>query len=336
MVRSLALMVASLGLVGCASTSPTARRATIPVGSASAQRGSDTTGVWDWMFSSRDDQGDERLEQEEWHLTQKGSHVSGYYLRKVTMLSVDERLFRCNQRLGFTKVTRVTVDGRVAGERIELREVGFEAKPGPCDDGARQLVQYQGLLQGPVLVLKWGPDAGQRLTRRLDNGQPPLLQAADFQAEPGNNPWQRASNAPGLTMPVDGVWEWELRSIDADGDERWEREEWHLTETEEGIVGFYDRSVKRVRAEGTFEQVAKTCKTDHFETTTRYTVRGVRSGGSFSLREVDYAARASDCDNAMRRLDNYQGHITDPDSLVLSWGPGNQLLRRKAAASASR
>ena len=33
--------------------------------------------------------------------------------------------------------------------------------------------------------------------------------------------------------------------------------------------------------------------------------------------------------HAMRRLDTYQGHLADGESLVLSWGPGNQLLRRK-------
>src|SRR4051812_13948637 len=185
MARSLALVFASLGLVGCA-TGPgasTSQRSTMASGNPAVRGGLDASGVWDWMFSSRDDQGDERLEQEEWHLTQKSGRVQGYYLRKVTMLSVDERLFKCNQRLGFTKVTKVTVDGQVAGNTVDLREVGYEAKPGPCDDGARQLVQYQGMIQGPILLLKWGPDAGQRLTRRLDNGQPPLLQAADFQPD---------------------------------------------------------------------------------------------------------------------------------------------------------
>jgi hypothetical protein len=331
MARSLALVFASLGLVGCATgpgASTSAQRSTMASGNA-AVRGLDASGVWDWMFSSRDDQGDERLEQEEWHLTQKGARVQGYYLRKVTMLSVDERLFKCNQRLGFTKVTKVTVDGQVSGTTVELHEVGFEAKPGPCDDGARQLVQYQGMIQGPILLLKWGPDAGQRLTRRLDNGQPPLLQAADFQPDTSRGGVQRASMNPGLSIPVNGTWEWELRSIDADGDERFEREEWHLSESEDGIVGYYDRTVRRERAEGTFEQVAKSCKTNKFETTTRYQLRGVRTGGNFSVREVNYEATPSPCDNAQRRLDNYSGQVTDPDSLSLSWGPGYQLLRRK-------
>ena len=333
MSRTLALAVASLGLVGCAGTTPISHRASnAPTAQFSSKStGNDASGVWDWMFSSRDDQGDERLEQEEWHLAQHNGKLEGYYDRKVTMLSVDERLFRCNQRLGFTKVTRVRVSGTVASGKIALREVAFEAKPGPCDDGARQLVEYSGTMDGTgqMLQLRWAPGAGQMLRRRLDN-QPPLLQAVDFNADSREPNYRRASTSPGVSMPVDGTWEWELRSIDADGDERYEREEWHLTETEDGVQGYYDRTVKRVRAEGTFEAVVQPkCKTSQFETSTRYTVRGQRFGEKVMLNEVDYQANKSDCDNGFRRLDRYSGSIADPESLVLSWGQGNQLLRRK-------
>jgi len=332
MVRSLALAFASLGLVGCATAPAPHRASATPAAFASktAPLG-DASGVWDWIYSSRDDQGDERLEQEEWHLVQQRSgKLEGYYDRKVTMLSVDERLFRCNQRLGFTKVTRVRVSGTVSSGKINLREIAFEAKPGPCDDGARQLVEYSGVIDGTgqMLQLRWAPGAGQMLRRRLDN-QPPLLQAVDFQLDSREPGVRRASTGPGVSMPVDGTWEWELRSIDADGDERYEREEWHLMETEDGVQGYYDRTVRRVRAEGTFEQSIPNCKQGQYETATRYTVKGQRFGEKLMLREVDYAAQRSACDNAFRRLDNYSGSIADPDSLVLSWGQGNQLLRRK-------
>ena len=139
-LASLAVAVAS---TGCAGT--IARRAATPPATARASAsdfGSDATGTWDWMFRSTDDQGDMRVEQEEWHLSQRGARIEGYYDRAVTMMSVDERLFRCNQRLGFTKTTRVRIAGQIEGDRIVLREVGFEAKPGPCDDGARNLVAY--------------------------------------------------------------------------------------------------------------------------------------------------------------------------------------------------
>jgi len=281
----------------------------------------DASGIWDWMFRSTDDQGDMRVEQEEWHLLQRGSRVEGYYDRAVTMMSVDERLFRCNQKLGFTKMTRVRVSGQVEGDRVMLREVGFEAKPGPCDDGARNLVAYVGVLRGSTLALRWGPEAGQTLVRRSDGGHSPLATVGDGMADV-----RQASMAPESNTPVGGTWMWELRSIDAEGDERMEREEWHLTESNDGIGGYYDRTVARVRGDGS----NFTCNAaPRYETTTRYSVSGQRFGDKLMLTEVDYKAEPSRCDNALRRLDSYQGHVADPDSLVLSWGPGNQLLHRK-------
>jgi hypothetical protein len=272
------------------------------------------------MFRSTDDQGDMRVEQEEWHLQQKGAHIDGYYDRAVTMMSVDERLFRCNQRLGFTKTTRVRVAGQIEGDRIVLREVGFEAKPGPCDDGARNLVAYIGVLRGATLALRWGPEAGQTLVRRTDGGHTPLAPA-----EMGGDV-QQASMQTTDAGPLGGTWVWELRSIDAEGDERLEREEWHLNESADGLSGYYDRTVARVRGDGT----NFVCNGQpRYETTTRYNVSGQRFGDKLTLTETDYKASRSPCDNALRRLDTYQGHVADADSLILSWGPGNQLLRRK-------
>ena len=126
--------------------------------------------------------------------------------------------------------------------------------------------------------------------------------------------------------PVDGAWVWELRTIDAEGDERIEREEWHLAESPEGLTGYYDRIVSRERGDGS----NFSCNGQpRYETVTRYTVSGQRFGEKLTLTETDYKAQHNPCDNALRRLDTYQGHVADGDSLILSWGPGNQLLRRK-------
>jgi hypothetical protein len=271
------------------------------------------------MFRSTDDQGDMRVEQEEWHLMQKGTRIEGYYDRAVTMMSVDERLFRCNQRLGFTKTTRVRVAGQIEGDRVLLREVGFEAKPGPCDDGARNLVAYIGTLRGATLALRWGPEAGQTLVRRSDGGHAPLVPASEGDGV-------RQASMQDAATPLGGTWLWELRSIDAEGDERTEREEWHLTENADGVGGYYDRIVGRVRGDGgNFS-----CNNQpSYETTTRYNISGQRFGEKITLTETDYKASRGPCDNALRRLDSYQGHVADGDSLILSWGPGNQLLRRK-------
>jgi hypothetical protein len=313
--------LASLAVVGgggCATTAP--RRASTPSRATTARAFADggASGVWDWMFRSTDDQGDMRVEQEEWHLMQKGTRIEGYYDRAVTMMSVDERLFRCNQRLGFTKTTRVRIAGQIEGDRVMLREVGFEAKPGPCDDGARNLVAYIGILRGATLALRWGPEAGQTLVRRSDGGHAPLA------APPEGDVRQASMQDP--TTPLGGTWLWELRSIDAEGDERTEREEWHLVENTDGIGGYYDRIVGRVRGDGS----NFSCNNQpSYETTTRYNISGQRFGDKITLTETDYKANRGPCDNALRRLDSYQGHVADGDSLILSWGPGNQLLRRK-------
>jgi len=318
-LASVAVTVA--GAAGCAATAPHARVARAASARAADPNGPDASGTWDWMFRSTDDQGDMRVEQEEWHLSQKGVHIDGYYDRAVTMMSVDERLFRCNQRLGFTKTTRVRVAGQIEGDRIVLREVGFEAKPGPCDDGARNLVAYIGVLRGATLALRWGPEAGQTLVRRTDGGHTPLAPA-----EMGGDVRQASMQTNDAAGPVGGTWVWELRSIDAEGDERLEREEWHLNETADGLAGYYDRTVARVRGDGT----NFVCNGQpRYETTTRYNVSGQRFGDKLTLTETDYKASRSPCDNALRRLDTYQGHVADADSLILSWGPGNQLLRRK-------
>ncbi|HEY2745211.1 MAG TPA: hypothetical protein VGL86_11330 [Polyangia bacterium] len=306
---------------GCAATAPRARTTATTRVAAVDPTIADASGTWDWMFRSTDDQGDMRVEQEEWHLAQKSGHIEGYYDRAVTMMSVDERLFRCNQRLGFTKTTRVRVAGQIEGDRIVLREVAFEAKPGPCDDGARNLVAYIGVLHGATLALRWGPEAGQTLVRRTDGGHSPL-----DPAQSGGDVQQASMSAPEPAAALGGTWVWELRSIDAEGDERLEREEWHLAESTEGVNGYYDRTVARVRGDGT----NFVCNGQpRYETTTRYNVSGQRFGDKLTLTETDYKAARSPCDNALRRLDTYQGHVADADSLILSWGPGNQLLRRK-------
>lgn len=299
-------------LTGCATSAHRAPRVAAPAASSE-----DASGVWDWVYRSSDNQGDLRIEQEEWHLEQKGERLDGWYDRSVTLMSVDQRLFRCNQRLGFTKSTRVRVAGQIAGGRVTLHEIGFQATPGPCDDGARTLVAYRGQLRGSTLALRWGPEAGQILVRRSDGGQAPLLP----RDPPAVRPVALAPQAP-----LGGTWVWELRSIDAEGDERTEREEWHLQESDAGIVGYYDRVVSRERGDGTtFSCNGK----PRYASTTRYNVVGQRFGDKLSLTETDYKATRSGCDNALRRLDSYQGHLADPDSLVLSWGPGNQLLRRQ-------
>ena len=73
---TLALLSLSLA-AGCATTG---KRPVAAAASAPAQRdfsSPEVSGVWDWMFRSTDDQGDMRVEQEEWHLSQRNGRIDG-------------------------------------------------------------------------------------------------------------------------------------------------------------------------------------------------------------------------------------------------------------------
>lgn len=312
-------LAAALACSSCGATGAAGRGRAVAAPSPAQTVASDATGVWDWTFRSTDEQGDLRVEQEEWHLDQRGSHIQGYYDRAVITVSTDERLFRCNQQRGFTKFTRVRVDGEAQADHILLHEVAFEARPGPCDDGARNLTAYVGVLHGPTLLLKWGPALGQTLVRREPGATPSPARASPSSVQAA------AAREVAPEAPLAGTWRWELRSIDAEGDERLEQEVWHLNETPEGVKGFYDRTVRRTRGDGLFS-----CNgLDRFETVTRYSLTGQRFGDRLTLTEVDYQAKPSRCDNALRRLDTYHGHLADTETLILSWGPGTQMLHRE-------
>lgn len=299
---------------GCAAHRPAPPRLAAPRAEAPAAAAprsqSDVSGVWDWVHRSQNEQGDLRIEQEEWHLRQDGGRLSGYYDRQVVTLSTDQRPFRCNGALGYTKNTRVKIAGQVEGERVVLREIAADAPQHPCDSGARSLMSYVGEVEGNSLRLQFAPGGQQYLTRR-SAGAP----------APGAAQAERSAGAV-----LGGDWEWELSTVDADGDLRTEREEWHLAESEAGLSGTYERTVRRSRPGGTF-----TCNgAPEILQRTVYTLRGQRFGDRLTLSEVDFKAQPGPCDNALRRLDSYQGSLAQSgDELLLSWGSGSQLLRRK-------
>ena len=282
------------------------------------------SGVYDWTLSTTDEHGDIYLEKEEWHLTQTGSALAGWYDRTVTVVSSDEQPYRCNRKLSFSKFTRVRFSGTVAGEKLEVREVGFEpGKPNPCDSGERMLVSYKGVARAATIELLWAPGAGQTLYRRESvspalavEGKPAQVVAAI----------EGAPASVAASMPIAGTYEWELRSVDADGDSRIEHERWELQETDEGIVGHYDRVVTRVRGGGALF----VCNhEDRYDSNTRYTVHGQRVADRFKIVEVEYKAVPDRCDNGLRRMDAYDGLVVgEGDELLLSWGSGSQLLRR--------
>lgn len=285
-------------------------------------------GVWDWVHRSQAEGGDLRIEQEEWHIEQQDGKLSGYYDRQVVMLSGDQRPYRCNGALGFTKTTRVRLQGMIQGQQVHIREVAADTQQHPCDTGQRALLSYIGQLQGDSLLLRFPPGGTQFLTRR-----PPGLRMAGIAGPgsaqgPGNGPLQDpAAAALAARVPVSGVWEWELQSVDADGDLRVEREEWHVEESDANLTGYYERTVVRERPGGTFQCNGK----GQIHSVTQYKIRGQRFGDRLTVSEIDYRVQPGPCDNTMRRLDTYQGTISPTgQEILLSWGPGSQLLKRRA------
>ncbi len=326
-------MIPLIGVAGCAhstggGTQRASSKSSSDGGAGDDGAGATASGTWDWMFRSHDEGGNLVVEQEEWHLNQRGRTVDGYYDRVVTRISQDEQLFKCNVQGSFTRFTRVRVAGEMtddaSGKRVRLREVEYRTKPGPCDDGARILVSYEGEIDGGAMRLSIEDGKGAQTLNRRKPGErrEAIAREAGFD---GEEPAASTSQEPPARLS--GRWEWSLRSIDAEGDERNERENWALVEDPDGEVhGSYDRWVTRTRGTGLFP-----CNgTDHFETETHYEIRGHRFGDRVTLTETAYNAKKDRCDNGLRRLDLYQGTISHGSNgvLILTWGTGSQVLHR--------
>lgn len=285
-------------------------------------------GTWDWIFRSTTQQGDSRIEQEEWQLVPAGrsgpggTPLRGDYLRQVLTLSSDQRPFRCNGRLGFLTQARVRLEGHVRGTTLTLREVSREATneraAEPCASGEPPLTTYEGQLSGDTLRLLFRDGAVQHLVRRSPGRTVPALatEAEISGARPGTWP----AHPGGLT----GTWQWQHRSEAADGEVVLESEVWQLRESGPEITGSYERTQTRSRRDGTFRCNGRS----EIRTVTRFTVRGLRTGDRLSLSELGSEATRGPCDTGQRRLDQYQGALLPDGTLLLGAGNGHQLLRR--------
>jgi hypothetical protein len=285
--------------------------------------------VWDWISRSTTQQGDLQIEQEEWHLDQQGSRLQGYYHRQVVTMSADQRPFQCNGMLGFIKNIRARVIGEIHDGKVALREVGIDTERNPCDSAPRELLSYVGNLQGEELLLQYSTGGEQRLVRRASRSGSLALGASSAEGSRGGDAGelgQRRANANATASePVDGVWEWQFRAVDADGDLHIEREEWHLTEHNAEIGGYYERTIERQRTSGVFA-----CNgSPRIQSTTRFTVKGQRFGDKVAISEIDYQMTPNPCETGQRRLDNYQGSVLPEGQMMLNWSGGHQILRRK-------
>jgi hypothetical protein len=317
---------------GCAGKTPTPLRAT-----STDKPVAVLAGVWDGIVhetvSEGMSAGDSRMEKQEWHLDQRGPAISGYYLAALTFTSGDGRPYVCNRQPSFSALVRFDVSGQVRGGSIDLNEVTQRASEGRCAPGQRPLAHYRADVQGDVLTLV---THGQRQTLYRNRGKP---QSSALIAETANS--GRASEAtfpamregPGVInrlasqVPVDvsGVWIWEHRGPAPTGDEKQEREEWHVDQDGDRLSGYYDRVVHEISTDGH----AFKCSMDlEFEIATRYRFRGEVRGNQLVIYESSYEVLApSACDNGQRRLDAYEGQ-SNGDEVKLLWGVGGQVLKR--------
>ena len=149
--------------------------------------------------------GDTRIEKQEWHLSQAGSAISGYYITALTFVSGDGRPYVCNRLPQFSATQRFNVAGEVRGGQIEIEEKEQRAteKGNRCDPGQKRLARYSGRLEGDVMTLMSGaqrqtlyrihhPDQTADQTARrpgrppepATEAGPPLADASD----PGDSP----------------------------------------------------------------------------------------------------------------------------------------------------
>ena len=125
----------------------------------------DVSGMWIWEHSGVVPGGDQKQEREEWHVTQDGATLTGYYDRVVHQVSSDGQAYRCSMALDFQIVTRYQFRGEVQGSKIMIYESSFEVlNPNNCDNGKRRLDAYEGLAAADELRLVWG--IGGQVLRR--------------------------------------------------------------------------------------------------------------------------------------------------------------------------
>jgi len=319
-----------------------------PTNAGSSAAGPQVSGVWDAVTSGTIDEGvaagDVKIEKQEWHLSQSGSAIRGYYIAALTYVSGDGRPYVCSRQPQFSAFQRFEVAGHVQAGAIEIQELGQAENPteNRCDPGMRQLARYRGLLDGDVLTLV----SGRQQTRlyRIHESKSALMPTGRLTAD-ATPAGARERNTDGPAIPagramsvppgptssgianadVSGTWVWEHQGSVPGGDQKQEREEWHVEQNGSKISGYYDRIVHQVSTDGHAYRCSMALE---FQIATRYQFSGDVTGDDVRIIESSYEVLSpSACDNGKRRLDVYQGKVST-DEIRLVWGVGGQILRR--------
>jgi len=294
------------------------------------------SGVWDGVIhatiSEGMGRGDTRIEKQEWHLTQNGASVTGYYIAALTFVSGDGRPYVCSRQPQFSAVLRFDVTGRVKAGAVELQEVTQKTAQGRCDPGSRKLSRYQGNIQGDVLTLVSGQQRQTLYRTRGDREKDPANQLESASVPAPESPFPALSDRPSVaasasSAPADvsGLWVWEHRGTAPGGDEKQEREEWHVVQEGTKLTGYYDRVVRQMSTDGHAYRCSMSLE---FQIATRYKINGEVRGNQVVIYENSFEIlEPSACDNGKRRLDAYEGQASS-EELRLVWGVGGQVLRR--------
>ena len=317
-----------MAAAGCAGRHPAPASVSTP--------SSFVSGVWDGVSRTTIDEGigagDTRIEKQEWHLVQTGDAISGYYIAALTFVSGDGRPYVCSRLPQFEAVQRFDVGGHVRAGTVELQELAQRASRGRCDPGIRRLARYQGRLQGDVLTLING-EQRQTLYRNRNPraGEPLDVELASAVSPAPESPFPNLSEGPPAAQStqtpadVSGMWVWEHRGLVPGGDEKQEREEWHVTQEGSRLSGYYDRVVRQVSVDGHAYRCSMSLD---FQIATRYQITGEVRGTQVVIYEASFEIlEPNACDNGKRRLDAYEGQAAS-DELRLVWGVGGQILHR--------
>src|SRR5665213_1798065 len=193
-----------------------AARPTPPPNVATRSPSPELSGVWDAMsqtvIGEGTGAGDTRIEKQEWHLTQNGAAITGYYIAALTFVSGDGRPYVCSRLPQFSATERFNVSGRVQGGLVDIQELEQRAAQGDsgCDPGMRQLARYSGRVDGDVLTLVSG--AARETLYRIRNPEAtePLLVsvAPPAEADLGGSRQSleppRSASAGGATLTSNG------------------------------------------------------------------------------------------------------------------------------------
>lgn len=264
-------------------------------------------GQWSWSHVS-DEDGVRRVEHERWTLERQVERVRGRYQRTITFLSLDGRPFECTQSPSYRLHAVYELDGRLAGDHVELRETDYQVADSPCERGFRRLASYRARVAGGQLQLE------------SEHGTQVLGPAA---GDPPPPPRQAGNPA--------GAWTWSTRSVEPTGEAagatRIEHEDWQLEVATDGVIaGWYVRTVT------VFDEHGRpfACSGEpRFQYRDRYRLRGAGNGRRFTVTEVEAETAPNRCVLATERhLDAAVGHL-DGDYLVLEWRGGRrQILHR--------